>query len=146
MRNLGEPVHHVEEYSTDLISEKALGFIDEAVQNTRPFFLGLSPIGPHSDIHFTGVDDENGFEEVITSAPPAAKRHEGLFEDAVVPRTPHFNPDTVSDPIYDTYILPVTTIKLIMVSESLPVFVGFGTSPSSTRVKWKPTITTIDSG
>lgn len=76
-------------YSTDIISESANGFLDEAIAaSDRPFFLGVAPIAPHS--------------ETVVQPPPAmflppvpAKRHEHLFPDAKVPRTPNFNPDKV---------------------------------------------------
>lgn len=74
------------QYSTDLVSAAALGFLNDAIAATdRPFFLGVAPIAPHS--------------ETVTSSSPAqflppvpAKRHEGLFENVTVPRTPGFNP------------------------------------------------------
>lgn len=75
------------EYSTDVVASAALGFLDEAISasSQRPFFVGVAPIAPHS--------------ETVTSTRPArflppvpAKRHEGLFANATVPRTPGFNP------------------------------------------------------
>lgn len=77
------------EYSTDLVAAAALGFLDDAIAaKDRPFFLGVAPIAPHS--------------ETITNPRPAefnppvpAKRHEHLFENVTVPRTPGFNPSTV---------------------------------------------------
>jgi N-acetylglucosamine-6-sulfatase len=93
VRNYDEPIHHENEYSTDLVSAKALGFIDDASKGTRPFFLGVAPVAPHSKTEFVTV---NGTTRSITSAPLPAKRHENLFNDVIVPRTPHFNPDEVS--------------------------------------------------
>jgi N-acetylglucosamine-6-sulfatase len=93
VRNYDEPVHHEDEYSTDLVSEKALAFIDDASKSSRPFFLGVAPVAPHSNTEYVTV---NGTTSPVTSAPVPAKRHENLFEDVVVPRTPHFNPETVS--------------------------------------------------
>jgi N-acetylglucosamine-6-sulfatase len=77
------------EYSTDLISAAAVGFLDDAIKaSDRPFFLGVAPIAPHS--------------ETITNPRPAkfnppvpAKRHEHLFQNVTIPRTPNFNPNTV---------------------------------------------------
>lgn len=77
------------EYSTDLVADAAVGFLDDAIaassSSSRPFFLGVAPIAPHS--------------ETITNPRPArflppvpAKRHEGLFANVTVPRTPGFNP------------------------------------------------------
>lgn len=95
VRNYDEPVHHENEYATDLVSEKALAFIDDASKSARPFFLGVAPVAPHSNTEYVNVD---GTMKPVTSAPIPAKRHENLFEDVVVPRTPHFNPQTVSVP------------------------------------------------
>lgn len=77
------------QYSTDLISTAALGFLEDAIAATdRPFFIGIAPIAPHS--------------ETITSTSPAqfnppvpAKRHGNLFPNVTVPRTPGFNPEKV---------------------------------------------------
>ena len=84
-------------YSTDIISESANGFLEEAIAaSDRPFFLGVAPIAPHS--------------ETVVQPPPAkflppvpAKRHQHLFPDAKVPRTPNFNPDKVRDCILRRY-------------------------------------------
>ncbi|KAI0096218.1 Arylsulphatase [Nemania sp. FL0031] len=102
VRNYDEPIHHENEYSTDLVSKKALGFIDDASKSTRPFFLGVAPIAPHSNTEYVDV---NGTTKTATSAPIPAKRHETLFEDVVVPRTPHFNPETPSS-VYWVHDLP----------------------------------------
>ncbi|EFQ94320.1 hypothetical protein PTT_08067 [Pyrenophora teres f. teres 0-1] len=76
------------EYSTDLVSKAAVGFLDDAIAaaSERPFFLGVAPVAPHS--------------ETITDPRPAkfnppvpAKRHEHLFPNVTVPRTPNFNPE-----------------------------------------------------
>lgn len=78
------------EYSTDLVANAAVGFLEEAVAaSDRPFFIGVAPIAPHS--------------ETVTNPRPAkfnppvpAKRHEHLFQNVTIPRTPNFNPDKVS--------------------------------------------------
>lgn len=93
VRNYDEPIHHENEYSTDLVSEKALAFIDDASKSARPFFLGVAPVAPHSNTEYVNI---SGTTRTVTSAPIPAKRHENLFEDVVVPRTPHFNPKMVS--------------------------------------------------
>ncbi|KAI4682787.1 uncharacterized protein J4E84_007252 [Alternaria hordeiaustralica] len=77
------------EYSTDLVANAAVSFLDEAIAAPdRPFFIGVAPIAPHS--------------ETITNPRPTkfnlpvpAKRHEHLFPDVKVPRTPNFNPSKV---------------------------------------------------
>ncbi|KAH3760332.1 Arylsulfatase A [Pelomyxa schiedti] len=61
-------------YQTDLILDEAVQFLQKR-DTTKPFFLSLNPHAPHSP------------------ATPA-KRHQGLFPDAIAPRTPSFNSDT----------------------------------------------------
>jgi N-acetylglucosamine-6-sulfatase len=74
------------QYSTDLVGAAALGFLDDAIAApNRPFFLGVAPIAPHSET-VTG----SGPAQFLPPVP--AKRHEGLFENVTVPRTPGFNP------------------------------------------------------
>lgn len=78
------------EYSTDLVANAAVDFLEEAIAaSDRPFFIGVAPIAPHS--------------ETVTNPRPAkfnppvpAKRHEHLFQNVTIPRTPNFNPDKVS--------------------------------------------------
>jgi N-acetylglucosamine-6-sulfatase len=92
------------EYSTDLISNAAVGFLNDAIAaSDRPFFLGVAPIAPHS--------------ETITNPRPAkfnppvpAKRHEHLFQNVTIPRTPNFNPDKVcSHAVGCRYLLTIVT-------------------------------------
>ena len=36
------------EYSTDLVANAAVGFLEEAIAaSDRPFFIGVAPIAPH---------------------------------------------------------------------------------------------------
>ncbi|KAK1968927.1 sulfatase [Colletotrichum sublineola] len=103
-RNQDKPVNHLGEYSTDLVAKKAYGFLDDAVQAGKPFFLGVAPIAPHSNINSSvlllikGPDDDVPVsdDKVRVSIPLAAKRHEHLFKDIKVPRTENFNPDKPS--------------------------------------------------
>ncbi|KAK3320357.1 alkaline-phosphatase-like protein [Cercophora scortea] len=101
-RNQDRPVRHEGEYTGDLLAEKAYGFLDDAVKEDEPFFLGIAPVAPHSNVHFDllsgditePITDPGQIEfEVQFSPPIPAKRHEQLFKDVKVPRTPHFNPD-----------------------------------------------------
>ncbi|XPS75790.1 hypothetical protein M3J07_007857 [Ascochyta lentis] len=93
-RNHDPAKNYPGEYSTDLISAAAVGFLDDAIKaSDRPFFLGVAPIAPHS--------------ETITNPRPAkfnppvpAKRHEHLFPNVTVPRTPNFNPNTTGTASY----------------------------------------------
>lgn len=83
------------EYSTDLVASAAVGFLDDAISgaSTRPFFLGIAPIAPHSE---TVVNPR----PARFLPPVPAKRHEGLFAKVTVPRTPGFNPEDAGTASY----------------------------------------------
>ncbi|OAA37401.1 arylsulfatase precursor [Metarhizium rileyi] len=71
---------HPGAYSTDLVANRSVEFLGDAIEARKPFFLGVAPIAPHAET----VGD--AFE-----APVPAKRHENLFPDVKVPRWPSFN-------------------------------------------------------
>ena len=102
-RNQDPPVSYEGQYTTDVLAGKALGFLDDAVHGGKPFFLGIAPVAPHSNVQHNVLDRINDTfppEDVdmrsFFSAPIPAERHAHLFPDAVVPRTPNFNPDVAS--------------------------------------------------
>ncbi|KAI0151026.1 arylsulfatase precursor [Pestalotiopsis sp. NC0098] len=87
VRNNGNYVYNPGQYSTDLIASKAVGFLEDAIAAPdRPFFLGVTPIGPHGEVIIN--NNVPTFKE-----PVSAIRHEDLFPDVKVPRTLNFNPD-----------------------------------------------------
>ncbi|KFY03339.1 hypothetical protein O988_01570 [Pseudogymnoascus sp. VKM F-3808] len=94
-RNKLPPVSHKGEYSTDVLTQKAYGLLEDAVEADKPFFLTLAPIGPHSNINVADLLTPP-FDGVVFEAPIPAKRHENLFQDVKVPRTANFNPDSPS--------------------------------------------------
>ncbi|KAI0436199.1 alkaline-phosphatase-like protein [Xylaria telfairii] len=93
-RNDEEPRSYEGKYNTDVVAEKAYGFLDDAVRDleNKPFFLTVAPIGPHSNIVVGDMTSRKagrpGFSEPIS-----AKRHQHLFGGVKVPRTENFNPD-----------------------------------------------------
>lgn len=93
-RNYDAPVSYEGRHTVDVITEKALGFLDDALAGERPFFLTVAPVAPHSNI------DPNGPGYVMT-APVPAERHRHLFKDVKVPRTKSFNPDEVRQSSYN---------------------------------------------
>lgn len=101
-RNQDPPVSYEGQYTTDVLATKALGFLDDAVQADKPFFLGIAPVAPHSNVQHNVLDrlNETGAPEEdmrsFFSAPIPAERHAHLFPDAIVPRTENFNPDVAS--------------------------------------------------
>ena len=84
-RNGEPPKAYPGEYSTDLVTNRSLGFLDEAIPTGNPFFLGIAPIAPHSQT----------INSVFWPAVPA-DRHKDLLPELKAPRTANFNPDTVS--------------------------------------------------
>ncbi|KAE8393141.1 alkaline-phosphatase-like protein [Aspergillus alliaceus] len=86
-RNGGKPVSYAGQYSTDVIKNKSLGFLDEAIANPgRPWMLTIAPNAPHS----------NGSQDAVTGAtwfgePEYAPRHAQLFKDYKIPRDESFN-------------------------------------------------------
>ena len=110
-RNHDAPVSYEGQHTVDVLKEKAYGFLDEAVKHSsstdRPFFLGIAPVAPHSNVEFKtplsggnnggegGIGDD--IEKLAVFSPPIpAKRHEHLFPDELVPRLPNFNPEQPS--------------------------------------------------
>lgn len=87
-RNHDKPVSHEGEHTTDVITKKALDFLDDALDGERPFFLTVSPVAPHSNIDRS--------VKSYMSSPIPLERHEHLFQDVKVPRGANFNPDKVS--------------------------------------------------
>jgi arylsulfatase A-like enzyme len=97
-RNQDPPVSYEGRHTVDVLAEKANGFLEDAAKGDRPFFLGIAPVAPHSNVKAAlfddPIDDPGDVDKRLAFTPPIpAKRHEHLFEDAKVPRTPNFNPD-----------------------------------------------------
>lgn len=87
-RNHEKPTNYLGRHTTEVIREKAMGFLDDALVGERPFFMAVTPIAPHSNMNGThggGMDD-----------PIPEEHHKHLFPDARVPRTANFNPKHVS--------------------------------------------------
>jgi arylsulfatase len=76
-------------YSTDLISNYALNFIEEAYTSDRPFFIGVAPIAPHAKV--VAAEGSSAF-----TFPDPAERHQENFAYVKSPQEGgNFNPDTV---------------------------------------------------
>jgi len=90
-RNHDPPVSYEGQHTSDIITKKALGFLDDGLKGERPFFLTVAPVAPHSNVDPSAL----GTGAVTMSAPIPLERHQHLFEDVKVPRTKNFNPDEV---------------------------------------------------
>ncbi|KAK1781470.1 alkaline-phosphatase-like protein [Copromyces sp. CBS 386.78] len=131
-RNRDPPVSYEGQYSVDVLAEKAYGFLDDAARNVhddggRPFFLGIAPIAPHSNIeprtlssssegvntlHRRPTSEDDDIEQFVSFTPPIpAARHAHLFPDVVVPRTPHFNPSSRASGVSWISHLPVQSAE-----------------------------------
>lgn len=96
-RNGEAPVNYAGQHTVDILAEKAYGFLDDAAKGDRPFFLGIAPVAPHSNVYLNSTStDLQHIVEAVFTPPIPAKRHEHLFKDAKVPRTKNFNPDKPS--------------------------------------------------
>ncbi|GAP82336.2 putative arylsulfatase [Rosellinia necatrix] len=93
-RNHDPPVSYEGQHTVDVLAKKAIRLLDEAYTAGKPFFLGLAPVAPHSDIQSPSFKygNHSDLTEVEFSPPVPAKRHAHLFQCAKVPRTPNFNP------------------------------------------------------
>jgi hypothetical protein len=101
-RNHDPPVSYEGEHSVDVLRGKALGFIDEAASHDKPFFVGIAPVAPHSNVDGlildlppdTQIPEIPGdlFEDAI-GPPIPEEKYKDFYPDAKVPRKSNFNPD-----------------------------------------------------
>jgi arylsulfatase A-like enzyme len=92
-RNQDAPVSYEGRHTVEVITEKALGFLDDALAGDRPFFITVAPVAPHSNVDPGTVDGE---APTVMTEPIPLDRHKDLFKGVTVPRTEHFNPDEPS--------------------------------------------------
>ena len=97
-RNHDPPVNFSGHYSTDLLTDKTLAYLNNAIQDEEPFFSVTAPIAPHSTVHIEGTFVNGSYvDSTATISPPVpADRYAHMSPNAVVPRTPNFNPPEVS--------------------------------------------------
>jgi N-acetylglucosamine-6-sulfatase len=85
-RSQDPPISYDGQYSTDIVADKGLAFLNDAITADKPFFLTFAPTAPHSRVDSSGGQHP----------PVPAVRHAGLFNDTIIPRTANFNPDVPS--------------------------------------------------
>ncbi|MCW5893167.1 MAG: sulfatase [bacterium] len=91
-----------ESYSTDVLRDQALAFMDEALAADEPFLVHFTPFGPHS-----------ARDSVY---PRPAPRHEGLFGDMPLPLPPNFEEVDVGDKPQSLQALPLGHLLRIGIS------------------------------
>ncbi|KAL4804572.1 alkaline-phosphatase-like protein [Aspergillus unguis] len=92
-RNRDEPVSYEGHHTIDVITEKALGFLEDGLSSDDPFFLTVAPVAPHSNVDVSSLGREL---PVVMTEPIPLDRHKHLFEGVTIPRTDSFNPDKPS--------------------------------------------------
>jgi len=73
-----------EDYSTDVIKDQSINFINQSISENAPFFILISVIAPHGP-----------------STP--ANRHTEIYKDLIAPKKPSFNEADLSDKPSSTY-------------------------------------------
>ena len=76
-------------YQTDVVTNKAVQFIDERASRDRPFFLSVAYLAPH---HESGATQRRTGQLVR-----AAPRHRGHYANMPLPRPPNYDEADVSD-------------------------------------------------
>jgi len=76
-------------YQTDVVTNKAVRFIDERASRDRPFFLSVAYLAPH---HESGATQRRTGQLVR-----AAPRHRGRYAHTPLPQPPNYDEADVSD-------------------------------------------------
>ena len=84
--------HDPADYKQDVLSEKAVDFVDRRAPRAQPFFLWLTYTAPHT----TYGESPNPPSDCAGSAVPAP-RHANAFNSEPLPKPPNFNEADVSD-------------------------------------------------
>jgi arylsulfatase A-like enzyme len=101
LNNNGKMVHYGESraaYKQDVLTDKAVGFVNRRAPKSQPFFLWLTYTAPHGG----GPDPSPNPPFNCQSAPTLytakpAPRHAHAFDTAPLPKPPNFNEADVSD-------------------------------------------------
>lgn len=94
-RNHNPPVNYTGRHTLEVLQEKAYGFLEDGLTGDRPFFLGVAPVAPHSNIELLKHGIINDTAAFRFTEPIPLDRHKDLFQDVIVPRSESFNPDKV---------------------------------------------------
>ncbi|WVQ74652.1 hypothetical protein IAR50_004254 [Cryptococcus sp. DSM 104548] len=92
-RDNGPAKVHEGEYSTSLVHEKALAYIEDGLKDERPFFLTIAPVACHSWISHTSKLDLDNEGRLVAHVPAAHPRHATAFPVETIERRENWNPD-----------------------------------------------------
>ncbi len=91
-------------YVTDVLSSKAVDFVDRQAPFPKPFFMWFNPTAPHG---------EAGVFPGALRDPAPAPRHLGRYEFSSAPRTPSFDEADVTDKPPSVRTTPKLTVEQI---------------------------------
>ncbi len=110
------------DYNTDVVSDRAVGYIGRARHSARPFFLSVAYLAPHDG---SGRDDEAGRrcggvgadgEPTKGEAQPPA-RYADAFRHAPLPQPPSFEEADVTDkPGFIGLPLPANAARIALIT------------------------------
>lgn len=79
----GKVLRYKHKYNTNKVADYGFGYVEKAVKKDKPFFIGIAPVTPHSQVgHNAGP-------------PVPAPKYKGSLPHAIVPRSKNFNPEQV---------------------------------------------------
>jgi N-acetylglucosamine-6-sulfatase len=96
LSNNGAVTHYGEapgDFKQDVLTDKAVGFVDRRAPQARPFFLWLTYTAPH----IAGPEPNPNPPSDCASAPKPAPRDAHAFDSQPLPMQPDFNEADVSD-------------------------------------------------
>jgi N-acetylglucosamine-6-sulfatase len=100
---------YVNTYQTDQLTQEAVSAIRAHAASTRPFFLWLTYVAPHSSTPEDSGAGDKGAHTAPPSPPVPAPRTRGAFANVPLPRPPSFNETDVSDKPAAVRRLPLLT-------------------------------------
>jgi N-acetylglucosamine-6-sulfatase len=87
--------HDPADFKQDVLTAKAVDFVDRVAPDTPPFFLWLTYTAPHAGSPASDPNPNPPFD--CTSAAKPAPRHANAFNSEPLPMPPNFNEADVSD-------------------------------------------------
>ncbi|PGH14621.1 hypothetical protein AJ79_02956 [Helicocarpus griseus UAMH5409] len=106
--NLHDKPTKVKGYSTSIITDNTLRYIDDAVKAKKPFLAIAAPVAPHVSIR-----NPRG------AIPVPEEKYDGKLSNLKVPRAPNFNPDEKSGVLHISDIAKVTNEEEIKTWDEL---------------------------
>ncbi len=87
--------HRRADFKQDVLTRKAVDFVDRRAPRTQPFFLWLTYTAPHAGAPQSGPGPHPPFN--CHGAARPAPRHADAFDSERLPRPPNFNEGDISD-------------------------------------------------